>query len=808
MANNFKDRDANEILGAIMNILDESNSRAFKKNYSNLIDFKIKEDKRYTKSRKDLENEVIETQAKAYKLLREQGQKPIDIAPVFKAIKQQLQETSKVLKDFETEIEASNYTILGLQQKYEDEKARGDIKSARKTFSLLEQAHKKRFDLEEQYDEYREKNLKNYSQKEIDEQNRIEQIKLKKQENIQKQYDKLIAKARSEEEKYNLEQEKKKKLSAIENSSTGSKLGDLMQSAGGKSALDIVASSDSKLASFAGTLSRGFANPVVQALTAGFNLLNNRIGQSVTEIANMYSSYMGPINTRLQGTNDTLETIWDTSKASLGTNAYVNQKKYLENINRLVESGISYNLEERALIATVGDRIATTFDVLDQNLNRLIRLEQADLTRQQIGAEASITNFLNSTFNDTSYLNSTYDSVYGSLLEATSQMNPDQATSFAYAVQKWLGSLYSVGLSDSATQSIASGLSYLSTGNVNALGGNDALQRLLALSVNRAGLSYSDLLTRGLVDTDVDKIMQSMVEYLQDISKNTSSQVMKSQWANILGLAVSDIRAFSNLNESDLATISGVTNLTYETANKEFLRQSQMIGDRTFIGDIVSNIIDNFFMSVGEEIVSNEPLYLAYNINKVTGPIADVFGEHSIIGTLISSVGNVASSLIGGATVIEELGKMFLNGTFLDTFKLDWDEFNATAYNNRRGETYLGLDKVSGVSASTVVAETKDNIIVDFQQQEEAIVQSSETIESKETEVIDTLDRLYDMLFESQTTPIKINLDTISDGARDILLSVLLQTSADLSSNLENSINLNSNYVNRLADSLYAIRRA
>ena len=118
MANNFKDRDANEILGAIMNILDESNSRAFKKNYSNLIDFKIKEDKRYTKSRKDLENEVIETQAKAYKLLREQGQKPIDIAPVFKAIKQQLQETSKVLKDFETEIEASNYTILGLQQKY------------------------------------------------------------------------------------------------------------------------------------------------------------------------------------------------------------------------------------------------------------------------------------------------------------------------------------------------------------------------------------------------------------------------------------------------------------------------------------------------------------------------------------------------------------------------------------------------------------------------------------------------------------------------------------------------------------------
>lgn len=809
MANNKNNID--ELINQLQDILNDANINNFKKRYREVTNFKINEDKRYVKSQSEmyerLHKEVKDAKAKAYKGLRDQGSKPIDIEPILKSIQKQLEHTEIIYNKFENRINASQAKIIDLEEKYKEQKREGQYKDARETLNLIEQEYARKYALEDELQKFEETNIKNRTQREIEEQNRIEKVKIKKQENIQKEYDKLISKAKTEEEKQALREEAKAKQRKVNESPTGNKLGDLMQDARGKSALDIVAGGDSGISKLAGALSRGIANPVVQALTNGFNLLNNRIGQSVTEVATMYSSYMGPINTRLQGTNETLETIWDTSKASLGTNAYVNQKKYLENINRLVESGISYNLEERALIATVGDRIATTFDVLDQNLTRLIRLEQADLTRQQIGTEASITNLLNSVFNDTSYLNNVYDGVSSALLEASSQMNPDQATSFNYAVQKWLGSLYSVGLSDSATQSIASGLSYLSTGNVGALGGNDSLQRLLALSVNRAGLSYSDILTRGLVDTDVDKIMHSMIEYLRDISKNTSSQVMKSQWADILGLAVSDIRAFSNLSDTDLATLSNVTNLTYETANNEFLRQSGLIGERTFIGDVVSNVIDNFFVSVGEEIASNKYLYLAYNVDKVTGPIADMFGDKSIIGTLISGIGDAVSSFIGGGTALFELGKLFTSGALENTFNLNWDGFKATAYNSNRGELNLGLDKQSGISASTVVAESKDQVIGDFKQQEEAIIESGENIESKETEVVDTLDKLYDMLFESQTTPIKINLETISDNAKDILLTLLLQSSNELSTNLENYMNFNSNYANNLADSLYAVRR-
>lgn len=809
MANNKNNID--ELINQLQDILNDANINNFKKRYREVTNFKINEDKRYVKSQSEmyerLHKEIKDAKAKAYKGLRDQGSKPIDIEPILKSIQKQLEHTEIIYNKFENRINASQAKIIDLEEKYKEQKREGQYKDARETLNLIEQEYARKYALEDELQKFEETNIKNRTQREIEEQNRIEKVKIKKQENIQKEYDKLISKAKTEEEKQALREEAKAKQRKVNESPTGNKLGDLMQDARGKSALDIVAGGDSGISKLAGALSRGIANPVVQALTNGFNLLNNRIGQSVTEVATMYSSYMGPINTRLQGTNETLETIWDTSKASLGTNAYVNQKKYLENINRLVESGISYNLEERALIATVGDRIATTFDVLDQNLTRLIRLEQADLTRQQIGTEASITNLLNSVFNDTSYLNNVYDGVSSALLEASSQMNPDQATSFNYAVQKWLGSLYSVGLSDSATQSIASGLSYLSTGNVGALGGNDSLQRLLALSVNRAGLSYSDILTRGLVDTDVDKIMHSMIEYLRDISKNTSSQVMKSQWADILGLAVSDIRAFSNLSDTDLATLSNVTNLTYETANNEFLRQSGLIGERTFIGDVVSNVIDNFFVSVGEEIASNKYLYLAYNVDKVTGPIADMFGDKSIIGNLISGIGDAVSSFIGGGTALFELGKLFTSGALENTFNLNWDGFKATAYNSNRGELNLGLDKQSGISASTVVAESKDQVIGDFKQQEEAIIESGENIESKETEVVDTLDKLYDMLFESQTTPIKINLETISDNAKDILLTLLLQSSNELSTNLENYMNFNSNYANNLADSLYAVRR-
>lgn len=106
----------------------------------------------------------------------------------------------------------------------------------------------------------------------------------------------------------------------------------------------------------------------------------------------------------------------------------------LKRVSDLAESGIAYNIEERAYLATLTDRMVTTFDVLDASLTRLIRLQQADLTASQLGSEATLTQFLNSRFKDTSYLTDVYDSVSNAILDASSQFNIEDFTRYGYNV--------------------------------------------------------------------------------------------------------------------------------------------------------------------------------------------------------------------------------------------------------------------------------------------------------------------------------------------------------------------------------------
>ena len=168
---------------------------------------------------------------------------------------------------------------------------------------------------------------------------------------------------------------------------------------------------------------------------------------------------------RLQGIDESFSDYQNKVSAAIGGNAYISQKKVLENIVKFTDAGIIYNAEQRALIATLSDRMVTTFDAMDSTLTRLIRIQQADLTMSQLGAEATLTQFLNQKFGNTEYLGTSggtglYDSVYAALIDASAVMNRDQATSYAFNAQKWLGSMYSVGVSDAAIQSIAEGLGY------------------------------------------------------------------------------------------------------------------------------------------------------------------------------------------------------------------------------------------------------------------------------------------------------------------------------------------------------------
>lgn len=327
----------------------------------------------------------------------------------------------------------------------------------------------------------------------------------------------------------------------------------------------------------------------------------------------IYTQYASRINTRLQGTDKTFTKMNDTIVKNIGTSPFFSQKKVIENISKLSEQGISFNLEERAFLMEAADKIATTFEANSATLSRLIRLQQSDSTKARLANEAYLTSFFNSMFEDSSYLTDMYDSVSSAILDANAQMSRGAATEFEFVVQKWLGSLYSLGLSQSAVNSIAGGLNMLGTGDVSGLAGNQQMQALFAMSANRAGLSYSDMLIGGLSASDTNALLEEMVKYLAEIA-DTDNQVVRSQFGQIFNMSMSDLRAISNLSTSDISNIAAKTMNYNQSLSELNYQMSQVIG-RTTMAEMVNNVMDNFSLSIAEGVTNNPALFATYALN-------------------------------------------------------------------------------------------------------------------------------------------------------------------------------------------------
>lgn len=676
--------------------------------------------------------------------------------------------------------------------------------------------------------EEEEKALSEYKKKLIDEETK------KRKEDLEELRKKGLSEDQERSEREQIESNYQNNIEDIIN---GGRFGKLFGSEIGSTLSDIIhgkGTGNEKLSNLADvgidklSESHPVIGTIVKTVKNGFDMLQKALKENVDEAMKTYSKYMGRIDTRLQGSEKYFEDMMETVQHNLTANTWVNQKQYVENLNQLVEKGIAYNLEERTLLMTVGDRIATTFDTLDENLLRLIRLQQTDMTRSALGSEASLTNFLNQYFNDTSYLSDQYDSVTSNLIEATSQMNVDQATAFTYAVQKWLGALYSVGMSGQAVQTIAQGLSYLSTGNVSALASSPNLQTLMGLVSSDAGLPISSLLTQGLSANNVNDLMKSMVEYLSDIANNTSNQVLRSQWADILNLSLSDIRAMSNLTPEDIQNIYG-DNLNYSGANNYLNNQLSYIGKRTTIQQKLDNAYENFMFTYGMNIADNDVQYLAYNLPKYTEKLQDLFEGTLLkpaidtIDLIASAIGAVASGIGLGETGVEFFRSLFGNGAF----NVDLDRWNSSQYNiGNRGEGFLGLSDTvvasetarrSPLAGSTFSTSNSRNYSTNaareagtqtmyFEQVENQIRNSASTISGSNEEVIATIDKLYSMLFEKQTTAIRVKLASFEDEASDSISKIVSKNKDELSSDLERYMNNSSQSVDNLMRTLYSVR--
>jgi hypothetical protein len=374
----------------------------------------------------------------------------------------------------------------------------------------------------------------------------------------------------------------------------------------------------------------------------------------VKKIAEM----QGFVDTRLQGSQineQKGQSYWKQllkdAKSIAGASPFIKQEKLVDNIKTLVDKGISFDVKQRAFLMTIQEKVANTFNAADGTLLRLIRIQQQDTTAGRLGMESALNSFLNSMYETSEYLENVASSVRSSLEEMQALMEGAAGTEVEYQVQKWMGSLYSVGMSDSAVQDIARTFGQIASGDVNGLTGSGT-GNLLIMAANEAGMSIADILQDGLDATETNKLMQAMVNYLAEIAETSSdSRVVQQQLANVYGIRASDLKAATNL-ASSIKDVSK-QNLTYSGMLGQLKDMMNTIDQRTSISEGMTNMWDNVMYSMASTQASNPILYtlpkMANLLRDVTGgsgialPFVNVMGFGIDLNTSVADLMSIAA---------------------------------------------------------------------------------------------------------------------------------------------------------------------
>lgn len=488
------------------------------------------------------------------------------------------------------------------------------------------------------------------------------------------------------------------------------------------------------------------SNSLGAALNAAFDWADSGVSSGVE----IYSKYMSGIDARLQGSTESFEDMLKTVKNNLAVSPYLKMSDLLENIDELVAQGIAYNVEQRAFLETVSDKIATTFDATNGVLLRLIRIQQADTTAARLGLEANLTRYLNSTYEDTSYLSDQFDNVSSALYEATSIAGRNVGVELEYVVQKWLGSLYSVGASDTLISNLSTAIGYLGSGNLSALASDEAMQNLLVMATSRSGYSgpsYSEILSSGLSASAANELLKSVVSYVQEIA-SSDNLVVKSQYAEIFGMTISDMTALLNLSTQDLDSIAS-NMLSYADTIDEVTYQLTQVASRTHISELIDNVVENAALTLGLNVASNAVSYGLYKVGDVIDTLTGnlKLPTVSVLGNSVNldmTYGQVLKTGIIGISAIPTLinaVNSIANSGGLSLSSWDWDEYTTRG----SGLTSTSYGTYTGVSSSAIMGNTSST---------EAISQSITSAKEEATSVTgeepedDTVDNIEQNTFD------------------------------------------------------------
>ena len=501
----------------------------------------------------------------------------------------------------------------------------------------------------------------------------------------------------------------------------------------------------------------------------------NALGGSVKEYLGIYTKYMTSVNARLQGAGKELnyESLNNKIRTNTALNPYVRYTTVLEKMASLVDQGIASNVTQRAFLASISDKIATTFDAANSSLLSIVRIQQQDSTAARLGMEAELTKLFNYYFSDTSYLSDIFDSVQSTLIDVSSALGTQASVEFEYMVQKWLGALGSVGVNSGTLQTIAQGINYLGTGDVESLASNSSLQNLFVMAANRKNLNYSDMLSNGVNAQQVNTLLEGIVEYIQEIASN-SNNVVKKQFAQLFGMTMSDMVAFKNLSSSTIESLYNSA-MTYQDTLSELNYQLGQVSGRMHLSEKIDNLFDNILASTGMKIANSQGLYGTWKsadlLESITGginlPFISALGngidlnmslEGLAKGTIVG-IGAI-SSLLGGLGALNSSGGNLLS---LDLWKSsETKETGFTGYQN--------ANQLTTKKSTTNYVSSGDNLgiqqsLSDTQKETGKSVNGTEETDADEMMAILRFIKSYFDDGGLESKPLKVEVSKISSSA-------------------------------------------
>lgn len=548
-----------------------------------------------------------------------------------------------------------------------DAQGKKEIENEERNFKLSQQLIQKGFSVKAALDS----KAAMESKQKISALNAEEQAKLKKvgskeeKDKIKREY----AEKRKAEKKHlaesikNMDKETRKAFNARQKDETKARLASVQEEMG---AYDQYGKAG-KLIGFASGLKKlkeeGASNSEVAqaAISTGMDAIGNYAKKLEADMRDVAMA-QGKIDTQLQGSKrskNALGSYWQdinsTISQNVGVSPFVQQKDVVGKLKDLVGQGISFNVEQRAFLETIKDKIATTFDVADASLLKLVRIQQADSSAARLGMESALTSFLNNMYETSEYMKQAADSVRANIYEASALMDAEDATEFEYQVQKWMGSLYSVGFNNS--EGLSGALGKLAAGDISGIT-DGGYGNLLVMAANKANLSIAEILADGLDDSSTNALMQAMVEYLGGIYDETKdNKVVAQQFANVYGLTASDLKAAANLASS--TTNISKNNVSYGGMLTQLNTMADTMWKRTSMGEMMTNLFDNFNYTMASQMGSNPILYSIYTLGGMledtTGgidiPAISVMGSGFDLNTSVAQlmqVGAMSGGILGG----------------------------------------------------------------------------------------------------------------------------------------------------------------